>query len=420
MIEATTPKRRRPRGEGSIYVGADGRARGAILVVDPDTGEKIRRVVSGRNRTEVRENLAKLRRDLDAGIDVKPGGAEDARRLRHGLAAALHQRVRPSTWRSHELHTSAVTSSPPSASAVGPAHAHQRRADDGRHDPTRAVAHDRPGRPHHPAVILRDAERDGLVARNVAALARPPTGRTGASSRPPAARRGVARGPRSTMSSAPCSPSPRAPGCARARSSGSDGRTSTSRVRRPSLTVRRALARTRTATTSPSRRRPAAGARSSSLRRGRRPPAPEDAPEGGPARRGRPLADARQPRLHRRGRATAPRRGTSRRRSAAALAGSDCRTSGSTTSGTAPHRSCWRGRAAEGRERDARALGDRDHRGHLRPPATRATARGRRRDRARDRGRVVSGGDAVVQEIGREPWPERRWRPRSRLGGRRS
>lgn len=55
MTEATTPKRRRPRGEGSIYVGADGRARGSIVVVDPDTGTRVRRVVSGRNRADVRE-----------------------------------------------------------------------------------------------------------------------------------------------------------------------------------------------------------------------------------------------------------------------------------------------------------------------------------------------------------------------------
>ena len=74
LPETTTPKRRRLQGEGSIYVGADGRARGAILVVDPDTGAKVRRVVSGRSRADVRETLAKLRKDLDAGVGIKPGG----------------------------------------------------------------------------------------------------------------------------------------------------------------------------------------------------------------------------------------------------------------------------------------------------------------------------------------------------------
>jgi len=177
MTEASTPKRRRPRGEGSIYVGADGRARGAILVVDPDTGQKVRRVVSGRNRADVREKLAKLRKDLDAGVSVKPGGPKTLAAYVVTWLPALRQRVRPSTWRSHELHLRLYVL--PALGDVPLAQVTPTSVE----RMTAAMIQRKP-RPLSPTtarsarttlrMILRDAERDGLVARNAAALARPP------------------------------------------------------------------------------------------------------------------------------------------------------------------------------------------------------------------------------------------------------
>ena len=71
MTEATTPKRRRPRGEGSIYKRTEGGWRGAIIVTDPDTGARVRRLVSGKTQAEVRERLRELRR--------RPGAAARTR-----------------------------------------------------------------------------------------------------------------------------------------------------------------------------------------------------------------------------------------------------------------------------------------------------------------------------------------------------
>ena len=174
MTEATTPKRRRPRGEGSIYVGADGRARGAIVVVDPETGQKIRRVVSGKNKADVREKLAKLRKDLAAGVGVKPGGPKTLAAYAVTWLPALRQRVRPSTWRSHEqylrLYVLPTIGEAPLAQLT-PTSVERMTAGMIRRGLSPTTAR---GARTTLRMILRDAERDGIVARNVAALARPP------------------------------------------------------------------------------------------------------------------------------------------------------------------------------------------------------------------------------------------------------
>lgn len=174
MNEATTPKRRRPRGEGSIYVGADGRARGAILVVDPDTGQKVRRVVSGRNRADVRENLKKLRKDLDAGVGVKPGGPKTLAAYVTTWLPALRQRVRPSTWKAHDAYARchilpALGDTP--LPRLTPTSVERMTAGMIRRGLSPTTAR---GARTTLRMILRDAERDGLVARNVAALAHAP------------------------------------------------------------------------------------------------------------------------------------------------------------------------------------------------------------------------------------------------------
>jgi len=174
MTEATTPKRRRPRGEGSIYVDASGRARGAIIVIDPDTGKKVRRVVSGRNRTEVREKLAKLRNDLAAGVGVEAGGPKSLAAYVATWLEALRSRVRPSTWIAHERYIRLYVL--PAIGAVPlvqltPTSVERMTAGMIRRGLSPTTAR---GARTTLRLILRDAERDGLVARNSAALARPP------------------------------------------------------------------------------------------------------------------------------------------------------------------------------------------------------------------------------------------------------
>ena len=102
MTEATTPKRRRSRGDGALFQDASGRWRGAIVVTDPDTGTRVRRAVSGRTMAVARERLDKVRRDLEQGIGLKRGSPKTLAAYAAVWLPALRQRVRPSTWRSHE------------------------------------------------------------------------------------------------------------------------------------------------------------------------------------------------------------------------------------------------------------------------------------------------------------------------------
>ena len=61
ITKPTTPKRRRPRGEGSLYEDKHGRWHGAVITTDPATGARSRHVVSGKTAAVVRERLAALK-----------------------------------------------------------------------------------------------------------------------------------------------------------------------------------------------------------------------------------------------------------------------------------------------------------------------------------------------------------------------
>jgi integrase len=184
MAEATTPKRRRPRGEGSIYRCADDRWRGALIVTDPDTGARVRRLVSGRTQAEVRDRLRDLRRQLEQGIGVQPGQPKTLAAYVAAWLPALQQRVRPATWRAHEqylrlyvlpaLGALSLSQLTPTAvermtATMKPARRARSSAIERQLSPTTAR-----GARTTLRLVLRDAERDGLVSRNVAALARPP------------------------------------------------------------------------------------------------------------------------------------------------------------------------------------------------------------------------------------------------------
>ncbi len=62
----------------------------------------VRRVVSGRNKADVREKLAKLRKDLDSGVGIRSGGPRTLAAYASAWLPALRPRVRPATWIAHE------------------------------------------------------------------------------------------------------------------------------------------------------------------------------------------------------------------------------------------------------------------------------------------------------------------------------
>jgi DNA-binding transcriptional ArsR family regulator len=65
---ATTPRKRRGRGEGAVYPTKAGMWRGAVLVTDPVTGQSKRRYVSGRTADDVRSKVRRLREDAERGV----------------------------------------------------------------------------------------------------------------------------------------------------------------------------------------------------------------------------------------------------------------------------------------------------------------------------------------------------------------
>ena len=170
MAEDTQgPARRHRRGDGTIYRTKDGRLRAAVTVPHAVTGEPTRRYLSARNDTELRRKLRAARAEAQA-FGRTPTVARWCERW---LANVAH-RVRPSTlglYRgavrnhivpaigSHELgrlvpsDVEAMTGAMIDAGAAASTAALTRRV---------------------LVIALSDAARDGLVARNVAQLARAP------------------------------------------------------------------------------------------------------------------------------------------------------------------------------------------------------------------------------------------------------
>ncbi len=172
MTERITSRRRRARGEGSIYRTAEGRWRGAVMGTDPDTGRRRRYVVSGRSQAEARERLAELRRQLETS--GRPTPKTTTAEYLAGWLAAEERRVRPATYRGRVQHVRDYLV--PMLGAIPLA---ELRPSDVDRLLSTILARGRSGRTaaHVRATLRRalgDAQRDGLVARNVAALARPP------------------------------------------------------------------------------------------------------------------------------------------------------------------------------------------------------------------------------------------------------
>jgi integrase len=174
MVKSTDRRsrcdRKRGNGEGSLYEYR-GRWRAAVTWTD-EGGRLRRRTISAPTFDEARQRLTRLRADLDAGKAPATTGTV-AEYLSRWLEAE-RQRVRPSTWRQREQYVRsyvvpALGSMP--LAKVAPTDVERMTAGMvGRGLSPRTAAHCR--------VILRralaDAQRDGLVHGNSAALARPP------------------------------------------------------------------------------------------------------------------------------------------------------------------------------------------------------------------------------------------------------
>ncbi|MES2208902.1 MAG: site-specific integrase [Chloroflexota bacterium] len=170
MQETTRP--RRTPGAGSVYETSGGLWRGAYVVEDPITRQRVRRYVSGHSRVEASRRLRDAIADSHRSADLadSPTLAWWADRW---LATAVH-RVRPATVRSYRnaitLHVLPSLGSWPLADL--------RPSDVERWT---AALSERGLRPSTVALsrrvlsaCLADAERDGRVPRNVARLAHAP------------------------------------------------------------------------------------------------------------------------------------------------------------------------------------------------------------------------------------------------------
>jgi len=174
MAEGSRKPRRRVRGEGSIYETASGRWRGAVVVVDPTTGLRDRRVVSAPTFELARDRLNALRRDIADGVGAK-GSAKTLAAYTEGTwLPGLRLRVRPSTARAHEQHLTAhilPALGQAKLRAITPSaveHLMGQMQARGLSPSTARAIRTTLGQ------ILHDAQRDGLIVRNAASLARPP------------------------------------------------------------------------------------------------------------------------------------------------------------------------------------------------------------------------------------------------------
>jgi integrase len=170
MVESTA--RRRGNGEGSLkHDMARDRWRGAVAWTDPD-GTPRRRWYSGKTRADVKRRMDKLRAELAEGR-----GPESTRTVAEYLTGWLdaeRARVRPATWRYREGHVRLYI-----VPAIGAVKLGALAPRDVEHMTAAMVER---GLAPRTAVgcrttlrkALSDAQRDGLVHRNVAALARPP------------------------------------------------------------------------------------------------------------------------------------------------------------------------------------------------------------------------------------------------------
>jgi integrase len=164
---------RRGHGEGSIFQRKDGLWCGLVDLGRTAAGKRHRKAFYGKTRRDVQEKLKVALRAQQQGLPV----ASDRQTVGNYLSEWLRtvrSSVRPSTWRRYEenirLHAAPAIGGLTLAQ-LGPQHLRALYA--GRLEAGLSPA----SVGHLHAVLhvaLRQAERDGVVARNVAALVAPP------------------------------------------------------------------------------------------------------------------------------------------------------------------------------------------------------------------------------------------------------
>lgn len=167
--KATKDRPKRANGEGSIYPIAGGKQRGAVTITNPITGETKRRYVTGKTRAEVVRGMDKIRAEAAGGT----AGTMTVGEYLAAWLAAVSPQLRPATIRGYRLHIE--THWKPLAShklaALTPGQVEAVMAGMlAKGLGAQTVTHARSTLRR----ALRDAQRDGLVSRNVASLARPP------------------------------------------------------------------------------------------------------------------------------------------------------------------------------------------------------------------------------------------------------
>ena len=168
---------RRGHGEGSIFkrkVGGQVVGHVAMLDLGYIDGKRKRKAIYGKTRKEVSDRLDEERRKLRAGINIAGPKVTTSQWLERWLRDVAKPNVRPSTFKSYrdllEDHVIPVVGRIP-LERLSPA--------DVRHVMSACTATGAaPRTVHHVRAVLRNAlrqaERDGLVQRNAAALAEPP------------------------------------------------------------------------------------------------------------------------------------------------------------------------------------------------------------------------------------------------------
>src|SRR5215471_1224430 len=168
---------RRGHGEDSIYWDSSKhRYVGAVSLGFAPAGTRIRRKVTGRTKAEVRGKLRELHQDVDSGLRPKQGyTVNDALGdwLAHGLDGVSARTV--------TLYQGTIV--PLLSERLGPVKLRDLSAGDVQDALTAVAARmsTRTVQISRNVLVraIRRAERDGLAARNVAALVKPPKGQRG-------------------------------------------------------------------------------------------------------------------------------------------------------------------------------------------------------------------------------------------------
>jgi integrase len=90
-------KRRRARGEGSIFLRADGRF-AASVSVGYRHGKRVRKTFYGKTQAAVLDQLTKARRELQVGLPVAPDKQTTGEFLTQWLEGTAKPRLRPRTF----------------------------------------------------------------------------------------------------------------------------------------------------------------------------------------------------------------------------------------------------------------------------------------------------------------------------------